>query len=151
MLIKGGVMFNKLSKALIGAVVLLFMTSFAFAQADPVYNFYNGLANIIEENMNSPDACVAKAVRFINDNLKPLQDAMQRGVQMAQTQQYDQMSQEEIVKKAEEGMQVLSQNKSMEAVMRFSKSMQEFAMNYPEHTAKISEAMSVSEQKGSGY
>ena len=121
---------------------ILFLSSVGVYAGDPMYDFYGGLADIIEENMGSPDKCVSEAESFIKENIKPLLEATKRGRSMAQSGMYEDLSEEEVRRKLEEMGTHMSQSGSMEAIERFTKAFSDFSMKYPRHGEKISDILS---------
>lgn len=102
-----------------------------------VYDFYNGLTNIIERNMNNPDSCVTQAENHIRANIAKLKEVVNKAKQMAQTMPQTQISQAELQQK----MQALSAdpmaNKMMDIMQRFTQAFYNFSQKYPDHAEKI--------------
>ena len=108
---------------------------------NPMYDFYNGLAEVIEGNMGSPDRCVAEAGRYIEENLAPLMKAEERGRNMASSKSAE-VSEEDARKALEDPEVIKAMSRGMEAMNRFMKAMQEFTMKYPMHAGQIEELLS---------
>ncbi len=121
---------------------ILFLSSVGVYAGDPMYDFYSGLADIIERNMGSPDRCVSEAESFIRKNIRPLLEATERGKRMAQSGMYDNMTEEEARRKLEEMGNHMSQSGSMEAINRFTNALGNFSMKHPQHGEKISDILS---------
>ena len=121
---------------------ILFLSSVGGYAEDPMYDFYSGLADVIEKNMDNPDRCVSEAESFIRKNIKPLVKATETGKRMAQSGMYNNMSEEEARKKLEEMGSHMSQSGSMEAINRFTNALGKFSMKYPKHGEKISDILS---------
>ncbi len=121
---------------------ILFLLSVDVYAEDPMYDFYSGLADIIERNMDSPDKCVAEAESFIRENIKPLLEATERGRRMAQSGMYEDLSEEEVRGKLEEMGDHMSQSGSMKAINRFMNALDNFSTEYPQHGENISDILS---------
>ena len=67
---------------------MLSLSSVGVYAGDLMYDFYSGLADIIERNMDNSDKCVTEAESFIRKNIKPLLEATERGKRMAQSGMY---------------------------------------------------------------
>jgi len=125
-------------KCAMGAGVVLFMLiSGACAQEqDPMTIFYGGLADIIQENMNSPQRCVSEAKSFIDANIGPLQNAMQRGIQMSQSRGAEQMDESQFQASLEQMGQSMSQS-GMQAMNRYMAAITAFGDKYPDYAEQI--------------
>ncbi len=135
-------------------VALTFINSFlpfSWASDNPMFDFYNGLTEVIERNMDNPKACVVQAGSYIKNNIGVLQKAAEAGRRMAQqnTRKYENMSQEKLESTMEEAKRVMSDpkiaesmNKSMTAMNKFMKVMGEFEMKHPDEGEKIMETLS---------
>ena len=109
--------------------------------ANPMYGFYDGLAEVIEDNMGSPDRCVVEAERYIEENLAPLMEAAERGRNMASGRGAE--VSEEAARRALEDPEVIkAMSRGMEAMNRFMEAMQEFTMKHPMHAEQIEELLS---------
>lgn len=139
----------------IGLIVgLVFISSFllfSWAGDNPMFDFYNGLAEVIERNMNNPGACLAQAEDYIKNNIKTLQEVAERGRRMAQQnmQKYENMNREELestMKEAERTMSdpkvAESMNRSMTAMNKFVEVMGEFTVQHPDEGERIMETLS---------
>ncbi|MFH0732884.1 MAG: hypothetical protein V2A72_08225 [Candidatus Omnitrophota bacterium] len=122
----------------------------SMAGDNPMLDFYNELAQIIENNTDNPDACVAQAKAHISSNIGPLQAAAQRGRQMAQRdeQKYEDMDQQDIEAAMQEAEKTMSDpmvartmNESMAALDRFAVAFEQFASKYPDAADKITNTM----------
>ncbi len=113
--------------------------------------FYNGLAEIIERNMNAPDNCVTEVDNYFQANQatvrkireiskKPMEQAMDRG--MAIMEKYKSMSEEELgalqrqAEQKAEKMRQVSRKRSPGAT-RYSDAMKEFTRKHPQHAMRI--------------
>ena len=113
--------------------------------------FYNGLAEVIERNMNAPDRCVTEVDNYFEANQatvrkirkmseKPMAQAM--GMGMAMMEKYESMSEEELdalQRQAEQKEKKMQQvyEKKMPGATRYSDAMEEFMMKYPQHAMRI--------------
>jgi len=116
-------------------VAIVVLSNQADAVQDPMFEFYDGLSDVIEQNLNDAQGCLKAVEKYLKDN-KKLIDTMtamtQRGQNMAQQQDYENMSDEEMKQKFEQGIQLLSQSKGVEAVNRFMDVAGQFSMNNPD-------------------
>lgn len=143
---------RKLSVGLMAA--LTFINSFlpfSWASDNPMFDFYNGLTEVIERNMDSPEACVVQAGNYIKNNIGVLQKVAEAGRKMAQqnTRKYENMSQEKLEPAMEEAERVMSDpkiaesmNRSMAAMNKFMEVIGEFAMKHPDEGERIMEVLS---------
>lgn len=107
---------------------------------DPMYSFYNGLAGIIDKNMDTPDVCVSQAEGFIKSHIKPLIDANNHAKKLSQEAQYSNMSEDEarkMMEKMKNMNQTVDMNRSLEALEKFTSVFQKFSEKYPNHAEKI--------------
>lgn len=142
---------QRLSVGLMAA--LTFINSFlpfSWASDNPMFDFYNGLTEVIEKNMDNPEACVVRAESYIKNNIGALQKAAEAGRRMAQqnTRKYENMSQEELESTMEEAERVMSDpkisesmNKSMTAMNKFMEVIGEFTMKHPDEGEEIMETL----------
>ena len=138
---------------LIMGVFLFLSVSGAYSQSqDPMYNFHNGLAAIIEDNMNSPQSCVRKAKHFIDANIGPLQKAMQRGMQMAQKRSFSEpMSESQMFDSLEQMGNAMSQSGGMQAINRYTKAIAAFGEKYPDFAEQIMMKLSQQQDPFQGF
>lgn len=116
---------------------ILFLSAIGHAgNMGPMHDFYDGLADILERNANSPDNCIAQAERFIDANAPSLNKAVQRGAQRSRQMsaveaemEWERMQRDP---SAMSGMQA-----GMDALNRFMAVFNAFAMKYPDHAEKI--------------
>ena len=149
-------MFKYFKISLITVFLMCLFVSQGFSSStDTLYGFYNGLSDIIERNMSTPDACVDEADRFIQRNLPGLAQNVQKNIQKAETIDYENMSAEEAQEMANQVEQTLGMNQSalmnegMAAMNRFTNLFTSFSMKYPEHADKINDSLDkVSEELG---
>lgn len=118
---------------------LLFL-SVACAQGGYVANFYGRLAEIIEQNMDSPDVCVEQAEAFIKDNIQPLVDEMDKA--SAQQDEQEAFSEEADQAEGEMTMEMAMEEVDMQALQKFMEVYTSFSISNPEQAQKISECMS---------
>ena len=135
----------------------IFFTPFLRASDNPMLDFYGGLTEIVEKNMNNPSACVSESERYIKNNIGKVQKAAERGASSAKknARNYEDMSPQEIeaaMKEAERAMSdpkiADAMNKSMEAMNRFMQAIQEFTQNHPDEGDSIMEALESYSSKG---
>lgn len=114
--------------------VLLFTAPLVYAQDfNPMYDFYKGLADVIERNMGNPQSCVTEAETFVRDNIGALQASIEQAQQMAPeqpaagTEGFDTMS----------DSQQADMAKGMEALDRFMQVFNTFAQNSPAEAERI--------------
>jgi hypothetical protein len=128
-----------IKRIFVAGIAITFLLSIAYAQDDVMYNFYNGLSNIIQSNMSSPDTCVQEAESFIRQNIAPLKALSDEGRRKAQMQSsnVDSMSDAQKREMMEKAGEALSNSKGVEALDRFTKLMEDFSASNPEHADKI--------------
>ncbi|MDB4349560.1 hypothetical protein OAA99_01240 [Omnitrophica bacterium] len=143
------IIMSKFFRIFIAATIAVFsFSSAAYAGSkNPMLDFYNGLADIIERNMNSPDACVVQSKRFIDENIGSLLESAKRGRQMAPqvSEGASQVSEEE-ARAAMEKMQnnpdiAREMQASMDALNRFMGAIGNFTAKYPEDAEMINDHM----------
>jgi len=136
---------------LAGLIFINALLPFSWAGDNPMFDFYNGLTEVIEKNMNNPDTCAKQAESYIKNNIVKLQKAAEAGKKNARknTKKYEDMSQAELdsaMKEAERAMSdpkiAESMNASMAAMNRFIEVIDTFAMKHPAEGEKIMEALS---------
>ncbi len=148
-------MFKFFKVSLIAVFLMCLFSALAFSAGNTIYGFYSGLADILERNMNAPDACVSEADRFIQTNLPGLAQNVQQNIQTAESIDYENMSVEEAQQMAAQVEQTMGMeqsalmNEGMTAMNRFTNLLTGFAMKYPEHAEKIGDSLEkVSEELG---
>lgn len=126
-------------KRLMGASVILFIIiSGVYAQSqDPITIFYGGLADIIQENMNSPQRCVSQAESFIDANIAPLLRAMRQGMQTSQGRDYEQMDESQSRAALEQMGQSMSKSGGMQAMNRYVEAITDFGDKHPDYAKQI--------------
>jgi len=105
---------------------------------------YSGLADIIENNMNDADACIAKVDNYYKanqDKVVAIRTAVEKAIEQAspKTDEYMSMSKEELEalsKKAEEQQQAGGPQMSP-AGKRYTDALKVFTMKYPKAGMKI--------------
>ena len=118
-------------------LAVFLILSCVYAEDDPMYQFYSGLAEIIERNMEHPEDCAAKAEIFIRDNIGQLRQAVQRSKDMAKSTRNSQMSEVELQKKTQE----LVRSRGFQAMNRFMGAFRAFGSKSPEDAQKIMAVM----------
>ncbi len=109
--------------------VLIFFTSFCWVGAsvwaiDPMADFYNGLADVVDRNANLPEVCVAEAETYIKENIQSLgRSPEKRG-----------------------GMRMLQDG--IHALNRFMESIQRLSKKYPGDAERIMDTLSRYLSKG---
>jgi hypothetical protein len=131
---------------MIGLIFINSLLPFSWASDNPMFDFYNGLTEVIERSMNNPEACVIQAENYIKNNIGILQKAAETGRRMAQqnTQKYENMNQEELESAMEEAEKAMSDPKiaesmniSMIAINKFTEAINEFTMKHPDEGERI--------------
>lgn len=111
--------------------------------------FYNGLAEIIERNMNNPDNCVVEVENYYQANRatvekirqlaeKPMAQAMQEMDKVME--KYESMSEEELEALERQAQQKGSQYKQQKmspGAARYTEAMKNFTMKYPQQAMKV--------------
>lgn len=103
-------------------------------EIDAITAYYNGLADVIEQNRNDPDVCVQKAEEFMRDKSKLLNDAVTSAQNKAAQSQ---PSAEDVDKFSRQ--HPLQQGTTMNAMQRFSVVFGIFQQKHPEQAAKITQ------------
>jgi len=116
-----------------------------------MFDFYNGLTEVIEKNMDNPHACVLQAESYIKNKIGILQKAAETGKKMVRQnlQRYENMSDKDIqsaIEEAEDAMSdpkiAESMNASMKVMNRFMEAMNKFTIKHPAEGEKIADALS---------
>ncbi len=121
----------------LAAVAQLLYLGQVFASGDPMYDFYDGLSQIMERDMNHPDDCVAASEVFIRQNIVKLEEAIKRSKAIGEEALNNKMSEEELQKKTED----IIKSKGFQAMNRFMAAFQAFASKNPEAAQKITMVM----------
>ena len=106
-------------------------------------NFYGGLADIIENNMNDPDACVAGVNDYYASNqaaVQQIREGVRKGMEyaMSQMESYEDMTEEDLARLEEMAEQKgESQNTTSAETTRYTKTLQSFLMKHPMHGARV--------------
>ena len=136
---------------IVGLIFINILLPFSWASDNPMFDFYNGLTEVIERNTDNPKACVVQSENYIKNNIGVLQKVTEAGRRKTQKniQAYKNMSQEElglVMKKAEKAMSdpkiAESMNISMAAMNKFVEVMNEFTMKHPYEGESIMEILS---------
>ncbi|MDD5218600.1 MAG: hypothetical protein PHS88_10965 [Candidatus Omnitrophica bacterium] len=128
------------------AVVCFLVVSSAFflsnsARADEldiIYSFYNGLADVIEQNRDNPDQCVAKSEEFIKGKVQSISEAAARAKQAASQKA---ASEEDVKRMMNEPPPLVAGGPQMNAIQRFSLVFGLFAQKYPQQASEISQVV----------
>ncbi len=106
-------------------------------------NFYNGLADIIERNMDSPEQCILEVDIYYKDNratIEKIRKMTERGMSqsMAMMDKYGSMSEEEL-----EMLEVKARRRSEaqypvpKGATRYTEAMAAFSAKYPQYALGI--------------
>ena len=138
-----------MKKILKGFIVLLFLvfivTGLATAEdtGKVIDQFYNGLASIIERNMESPDNCVREVEKYYANNQGVVAKIRKMSeVAMARVSaigdKFDSMSDEELAK-LEESVGPLSPSGELisQGMQRYVAALQSFTFKHPQHALKV--------------
>ena len=145
---------------LIGLIFINSLLPFSWASDNPMFDFYDGLTEIIEGGMNNPGACVVQAENYIKNNIGILKKAAETGRKMAQQnkQKYENVNQEDFqsaMEGAEKAMSdpkiAESMNKFMTAMNKFIETMDEFTMKHPDEGNRIMEILGEYSPQGEMY
>ena len=136
---------NKLFKYIIFIfVIVLLLSGNAFTQdmESPMANFYEGLSDILERNMTTPDNAVMETDRFIKSNkssLDRITSQIKKKSEEAKTNSY----QHEMPSDAdlEKAMEALEKSKMASALNRWMQVFMAFSMQHPEQAEQIGELM----------
>lgn len=115
-------------------LVSLFTFGAAADELDVLYSFYNGLADIVEQNRNNPDECVAKVEEFVKNNVASMNEAAKKAKEQAEQRV---VTEEEAERMMNQPPPTVSGGQGMNAIERFSLVFGIFAQKYPEHASKI--------------
>ncbi|MEE8359799.1 MAG: hypothetical protein V3S04_02600 [Candidatus Omnitrophota bacterium] len=119
------------------AVTQLLCFDPVFASGDPMYDFYDGLSQILEREMNHPSDCVAASEIFIRQNIGKLEEAIKRSMAIGEDTLNSEMTEEELQKKTEG----IIKSKGFQAMNRFMAAFQAFASKNPKAAQKITAVM----------
>ncbi len=106
--------------------------------------FHNGLAVIIERNMNNPDRCVIEVDNYYNANratVEKVRKASEKhmGQAMAMADKYKYMSEEKLEALERSAMQKgMAEPEMSPGTTRYTKALESFMMKYPQRAMKIS-------------
>ena len=105
--------------------------------------FHNGLAVIIERNMNNPDRCVVEVDNYYNANRATVEKVRKTsekymGQAMAMADKYKYMSDEELEALERSATQRgMAKSEMSPGTTRYTKALESFMMKYPQHAIKI--------------
>ena len=130
---------------------LMILTQNCISQAEDVSvimdKFHNGLADIIEGNMNSPDRCVAEVDDYYRKNratIEKVRKMTEKGVKQAMSmmpeyyKKYESMSEEELEALERKTQQMeRRQPKMLPGTARYTKALEAFSMKYPGQGIRI--------------
>lgn len=136
---------NKMRAVLISAVVITFAwTNFGLAQdiGQLTDDFYAGLADVLEKNMDDPQQCLKEAEQYYQENQATVEKIraaaegafVQAEPMMQQTMdKYKSMSEEELkaMPEQQQGIQVPGPTQGTPGMDRYIKLIQAFTMKYP--------------------
>ncbi|MCK4828096.1 hypothetical protein KA005_70860 [bacterium] len=129
---------------ILGLFCVFSLTSFADAQDSESFmiTIYNGLANIIEANMNNPGQCSAAIESFCRKHkaeIDRLSAISQRKRQEAMQQDYS--AEDLSMEKMQRQFDAMAQSKSFQAVNRFTQAVQNFCMQNPDYSEELGDAI----------
>jgi len=110
------------------------------ASTQEVTKLWNGLAEILERNMDSPDNAVSETKSFIRDNRGEFQewrDSVRKNIEKAKMRSYQELSQEEM----ENIGAAMQKRPGAEALNRWTTAVINFSTKNPEQTTRINELM----------
>lgn len=137
-----------MNRFLVGSIVVFLIISlaapslFSKGEIEVMFNFYNGLADIVEKNQNDPDKCVAESEAYIRKNAGSLNEAARRAEAM-----------EKSAITEEEAMRMMNDPYAMLPVPganpldRFTLIFEQFSQRYPQHADKIRQVVAEYEQE----
>lgn len=105
--------------------------------------FYNGLADIIEQNMNDPQACVTAVDGYFTTNQDKVEQIRKQAAEAMEAigpeiDKYMSMTEEEAKAMAEkQGTQPDRQPKMSAAGQRYNDALKAFSLKYPQYGMKI--------------
>ncbi len=105
--------------------------------------FHNGLAVIIERNMNNPDRCVVEVDNYYNANRATVEKVRKTskkymGRAMAMADKYKYMSDEELEALERSATQRgMAKSEMSPGTTRYTKALESFMMKYPQYAVKI--------------
>ena len=106
--------------------------------------FYGGLAEVLEQNMDEPERCVKQADDYIASHVGPLQELMKRSRMNAQSNPPSSgkaaLTREDQAKIGQ-AMNEMSRSEGFQAMNRFLSAFEEFAGKYPDHADRIGEIL----------
>ena len=145
-------MVSVIRSCFIAVFVVGCLTVFAHAQIteDTMCDFYNGLSDILDRNINSPDHAVSQTKAYLDRHqalLDQITQAAQKGQQMAQSMNAMNMGQSMNPMNISQGqmaqaMETVSKSKMTGVMTRYMQSMMRFAMQNQDHADAIAELMS---------
>lgn len=123
-------------------IIIVSLCSPLFAAKDPVYDFYNGLAEVIETYENDPELCVKKSEEYIHTHIGPLQKMMEQSRRRAETAKLDEVSEAEMKVRTEKAMAAMQESDGFKALNRFMTDLQSFSMEHPRQGEQIADILS---------
>ncbi len=118
-------------------MVFLALSNVSSEEADVMYDFYSGFADVIEKNSNDPDSCVAQSETYIKKSAQALMESARQ----AQTAAGQASVTEEQAAEWSREQPLKPQRRDLEAVNRFGTAFQAFQARYPQHAARIRQMM----------
>jgi len=110
-----------------------------------INGFYDGLADVVERNMDSPEQCVKEVEDYYTENkqtVEKVQQMVKEGITktMSAVKDYETIDEEQINKDLEKGAMQSSmvQPEPSKEVERYTKALNAFTKKYPQEGLKIS-------------
>ena len=117
---------------------LLVMAPVAYAQDyNPMYDFYKGLADVIESNITNPEGCVAESETFIKANIGTLQASIEQAQKLSAAQAPVSAENAQTAMESLTDEQKADMAKGMDALDRFMQVFNSFSQKYPDEAEKI--------------
>ncbi len=133
-----------LTYLILGLFCVFSLTSFADAQDSESFmvTIYDGLAGIIEANMNNPGQCGAAIESFCRKHKAEIDrlNAISQGSRQ-QAMQQDYSTEDFNMEKMQQQLDAMAQSKGFQAVNRFTQAVQNFCMQNPNYSEEIGDAI----------
>ena len=134
-----------LKRLVLSVLCLVVLSGIAAAQSlDSLTDeFYGGLADAIEQNMNDPDSCVAAVDNYFAANQDKVAQIRQEAEEAMKAiapeiDKYMSMTEEEAAAmEQKQGMQANKQPKMSAAGQRYNNALKAFSTKYPQYGMKI--------------
>jgi len=134
-------------------IMMVLITCYAFIQVEAEENiinefnaFYNGLADIIENNMETPDKCVDEVNYYYLRNTKTIEKirkltekSINKVKALAGEYDAEKLKSAEEIEKMQKNIDVMTNplNEVPEASLRYNNALEKFAVKYPMHAVTI--------------